>query len=149
MAGASLVLRHVNYTLRPFHSLWLYTMHRCAFGAAAIIAALPAFAQQRHFPANALRGEIVIVQPPEIRLNGQPSRLAPGARIHDALNAMQLSGSLVGQRLVVHYTRDHMGQPQEVWVLTAEEQAVRPWPVNDQQAAAWLFDAGAQRWTAR
>jgi hypothetical protein len=35
----------------------------------------------RNFPATALRGEIVITQPPELLLNRQPARLAPGARI--------------------------------------------------------------------
>lgn len=122
-------------------------MHRCVIAAVAIIAALPAFAQQRRFPATALRGEIVVLLPPEITLNGRAARLAPGARIRDAQNMMQLSGVLVGQKLVVNYTRDALGQPLDVWVLTAEERAVKPWPINDLQAAAWSFDADAQRWT--
>lgn len=122
---------------------------RLIWGAAVIIAALPAFAQQRLFPATALRGEIVVVMPPEIRLNGRPAQLAPGARIRDTQNMMQLSGTLAGQRLIVHYTRDHLGQPLDVWVLTDQERAVRPWPVNEQQLATWFFDADAQRWTPR
>lgn len=124
-------------------------MLRCVLGAALIAAVLPAVAQQRPFPATALRGEIVVTQPPEVLLNGRPARLAPGARIRDAQNMYQLSGTLVGQRLLVHYTRDHMGQPQEVWILRPEEAAVRPWPVNEQQLATWFFDADAQRWIPR
>lgn len=122
-------------------------MFRCAIAAVALAAALSAAAQApRPFPASALRGELVITQPPEIRLNGQPARLAPGARIRDAQNLLQTSGSLVGQRLVVHYTRDNLGQPLEVWVLTPAEFARQPWPVNEQQAKTWSFDAAAQQW---
>jgi hypothetical protein len=124
-------------------------MHRCVLLLAAL-AALPAFAQSpRSFPANALRGELVVVLPPEVRLNGQPARLAPGARILDQHNLLQLSGSLVGRKLVVHYTRDEFGQPLQVWVLTQAEFARQPWPVTDAQAKTWLFDAAAQHWTPR
>lgn len=122
-------------------------MIRCALVAAACAATLPAFAQAtRTFPANALRGEIVVTLPPEIQLNGKPARLAPGARIVDERNLLQLSGALVGKRLVVHYTRDNAGQPQQVWILTPAERARQPWPVNDQEQRGWLFDAAGQRW---
>ncbi len=124
-------------------------MIRCALTVATLMATLPAFAQvaPRTFPASALRGEIVVTQPPEILLNGQPARLAPGARIIDAQNLLQLSGTLVGQRLVVHYTRDGAGQPHQVWILTPEERAKQPWPTTDEQARAWFFDPAAQAWS--
>lgn len=122
-------------------------MLRCALTAALLLAALPAFAQApRHFPANALRGEIVVKLPPEVELNGQPARLAPGARIVDERNLLQLSGALVGKRLVVHYTRDNAGQPQQVWILTPAERARQPWPVSDQEQRSWFFDPAGQRW---
>lgn len=129
-------------------------MLRCvlvtAASAAALLAAAPAAAQTpRTFPATALRGEILVTQPPEIRLNGQPARLAPGARLFDERNQQQLSGALVGRKLVVHYTRDAMGQPLNVWVLTPEELARRPWPTTEAQARAWFFDPAAQHWTPR
>lgn len=125
-------------------------MLRCALAAVAFAAALPAFAQApRTFPASALRGELVVTLPPEVKLNGQVTRLAPGARIRDTQNLLQTSGSLVGQRLVVHYTRDNLGQPLEVWILTPAEFANQPWPVNEQQRQAWFFDAAAQKWTKR
>jgi hypothetical protein len=120
-----------------------------AFGAPP-----PAFAQTlvaqaaspRSFPATALRGDLRITQPPQAVLNGQAVRLAPGARIRGVDNMMQLSGSLVNQRLLVHYTVDISGQLRDVWVLTPAE-AARPWPVTPQQAQAWRFDPGTQTWS--
>ena len=51
-------------------------MLRCALVLMfALFAALPAQAQ-RLFQANALRGELVVTQPPEALLNGKPMRLA-------------------------------------------------------------------------
>jgi hypothetical protein len=124
-------------------------MYRCAFLAAVCtVAAMPAAAQEpRNFPASALRGEISITQPPELSLNGQPARLAPGARIRGQNNLLLLSGALVGQRLVVHYTRDPSGNLLDVWVLTQAELARRPWPTTPEQAAAWSFNPDAQVWS--
>ena len=108
----------------------------------------PAAAQSlRPFPADALRGEMVVLQPPEIALNGRPARLAPGARIRGPNNLMQLSGGLVGQRLVVHYTLDPTGSLLNVWILTAEEFTRQPWPTTPAQAAAWFFDPSSQTWS--
>jgi hypothetical protein len=123
-------------------------MIRCVALAVAALAALPALAQApRNFSAQALRGELVVVQPPEVRLNGQPARLAPGARIRDQNNLVQLSGSLVNQRFVVNYTRDLSGQLLDVWLLTPAERARQPWPTNAADAAAWRFNAAAQTWS--
>jgi hypothetical protein len=115
---------------------------------AAALAATPVLAQTtRTFPADALRGEITVALPPEILLNGRPARLAPGSRIFDAHGLVQLSGSLVGQRFVVHYTRDNAGQPLTVWILTPAERAKQPWPATEAQARSWHFDAASQTWT--
>lgn len=122
-------------------------MIRCALLAAALFAAVPAFAQTRPFPASALRGEIIFTQPPEILLNGQPARLAPGARIRDTQNMLQLTGRVAGLRLMVNYTVDKLGQPLDIWVLTVDETARRPWPTTVEQAQAWTFDPGAQTWS--
>ncbi|MBI5721776.1 MAG: hypothetical protein HZC37_29230 [Burkholderiales bacterium] len=116
--------------------------------AAAAFVALPAAAQQpRNFPATALRGEIVLLQPPELLLNGRPARLSPGARIRGENNMMMVSGALANQRLLVHYTVDLSGLLGEVWVLTADERARQPWPTTREQAAAWTFDPVGQTWT--
>jgi len=127
-------------------------MLRCAFLSALTLFAVagPAAAQmQRNFPANALRGELVIVQPPDVRLNGQAARLAPGARIHGQDNLLKMSGTLIGQRLVVNYTRELSGLVLDVWILTPAEQAKRPWPTTEAQAKAWAFDPLAQAWNPR
>ncbi len=114
--------------------------------ATLLLLALPLIAQARPFPADALRGELVVTAPPEVRVNGQPQRLAPGTRIRDADNRQVLSGTLVGQKRLVHYTRSADGLLREVWLLTPAEAAVQPWPRTPAEAAAWRFDPLAQRW---
>ena len=123
-------------------------MIRCVTLAAALIAcALPAAAQmQRNFPANALRGELVVLQPPDVQLNGRPARLAPGARIRGDNNLLVVSGAIANRRLWVHYTLDTGGQLLDVWVLTATE-LTRPWPSTPEQARAWAFDPALQSWS--
>jgi len=121
-------------------------MLRCVVLAAAF-AALPAAAQmQRNFPANALRGELVVVQPPLVQLNGKPAQLAPGARIRSETNMLAMSGALVGQRWPVHYTRDVNGDLFDVWLLTPAERA-KPWPTSPEQAAKLVFDPIGQTWS--
>ena len=75
----------------------------------------------RPFPANALRGTLQVTQPPELLLNGRTARLSPGARIRGVNNLLVMSGSLVGQSLVVNYVRDAQGMVHEVWLLNATE----------------------------
>jgi hypothetical protein len=81
--------------------------------------------------ANAQRGVLLVTAPPEVLLDGQPARLAPGARIRDRNNLLVVSGALIGQQLVVRYTRDPLGLLREIWVLTPAEAAVgmQPPPV--------------------
>jgi len=125
-------------------------MYRCALAAlAATVLIAPAAAQvQRAFPATALRGTIVMSDPPDITLNGKAARLAPGARIRDQNNMLQTTGTLSGQRLVVNYTlEDTSGLINNVWVLRTEEAAVRPWPTTPQEAQTWTFDPATQTWT--
>ncbi len=131
-------------------------MNRCArrtFVAATLLGlALPfttmAGAQSlRSFPANALRGELVVTEAPELLLNRRPARLAPGARIRGTDNLLVMSGAIVGQRFTVHYTVDISGLVMEVWILTEQEKAKRPWPTTPEQAAGWSFDPVAQEWS--
>ena len=125
-------------------------MYRCAL---AIIAATcivaPAAAQpfQRTFPQDALRGSLTVVSPPEILLNDQPTRLAPGSRIRTPQNLIELSGALVGLKFLVHYTVDTYGLVKDVWILTPEETARKPWPTTTLEAQAWTFDWQSQTWT--
>ena len=125
-------------------------MYRCVLAAAVAACALaaPAAAQvSRQFPRDALRGELLVTAPPEAALNGAPVRLAPGARVRGADNLVVLSGTIVGQKLLVHYTLDASGQLRDVWILRPDELARVPWPTTPQQAAAWAFDPIAQVWT--
>jgi hypothetical protein len=122
-------------------------MLRCALVLMfALVAALPVQAQ-RVFQANALRGELVVTQPPEAMLNGKPMRLAPGARIRNPSNMIQLSGSLLGQKLAVNYTLDPAGELRDVWILSEAELAKKPWPATAEQAQTWVFDSTMQRWS--
>ena len=102
---------------------------------------------QRGFPANALRGEIAFGQPPEVLLNGQPARLAPASRIRGTNNLLLMSGAVMGQKAVVHYTLDPLGLVLDVWILTDVERARQPWPTKAAEARAWSFDPVAQVWT--
>jgi hypothetical protein len=122
-------------------------MLRCAFALLfAVAVSLPAQAQ-RVFQATALRGELVITQPPEALLNGKPVRMSPGVRIRNPMNMIQLSGSLLGQKLAVHYTLDPAGELRDVWILTEAELAKRPWPSTPAQARTWVFDSSLQQWS--
>ena len=100
--------------------------------SASALAALPAAAQTatpavRNFPAAALRGELVVTQPPVITLDGKAERLTPGARIHGLDNLLVPSATLVNQPLTVNYLRDGAGQVHEVWLLnSAEARLKRP-----------------------
>jgi len=118
--------------------------------ALTVVACLvaPAAAQvQRAFPQNALRGAIVIGVAPDILLNDQRARLAPGARIRDQNNMSVVPGALTGGRYLVNYSVDTAGLVKEVWILRPEEAAVKPWPTTPAEAEAWSFEPGAQIWT--
>lgn len=116
----------------------------------ALLAGAAALAQtSRPFPAAALRGELQITQAPEALLNGQPVRLSPGARIRGTNNMLQMSAALTGVPLLVNYTREPSGGVHDVWILTAEEAARKPWPSSPQEAQSWEFNPAAQTWTRR
>jgi hypothetical protein len=132
-------------------------MHRCAPAAAALAAALllalpaaPALAQvDRHFPANALRGQAVFQPPPALQLNGRDARMAPGVRVRNERNMIVMPATLMGGKADVDYTLDMFGQVKEIWILTDDERAKQPWPRTPQEAAAWVFDYDTQTWSKR
>ena len=108
-------------------------MNRCTsylLSALLLAASLPALAQNdapgdtlpgRQFPKAVLRGDMVVLAPPEITLDGKPERLSPGARIRGTDNLLVMSGALVNQKLAVNYLREAAGQVHQVWILTEEE----------------------------
>jgi hypothetical protein len=124
-------------------------MLRCVLACVALAATSAAAAQSvnRNFPATALRGELVLQQPPEALLNGMPARLSPGARIRGTNNMLVMSGAIIGQPRVVHYTLDDQGLVHLVWILSDAELAKKPWPVTLQQQKTWAFDPVGQTWS--
>ena len=130
-------------------------MLRCALKACLAVAmplllADGAAAQtSRPFPVTALRGTLQVLQPPDVLLNDQADRLSPGARIRGTNNMLQMSGALVGVKLLVHYTREPSGLVHDVWILTADEADRKPWPTTPEQALRWDFSPAAQTWTRR
>jgi hypothetical protein len=125
-------------------------MFRSLLAAAAVaVFAAPAAAQEaRPFPPTALRGELVVQQPPIVSVNGEEARLAPGARIRGRDNLLVMSASVVGVPLLVHYTIDDSGLVKDVWVLRDDE-AAKSWPTTREQAARWAYDPATQTWTRR
>ncbi len=120
--------------ISPPHSLWTHTMNRCLLPTGLIavllfslspLSLVHAQAVQREFPAKALRGSMVIVQPPLVAMDDKPTRLAPGARILDTSNRLVQSATLVNQELTVNYTLDLRGQVHQVWLLSEAEAKVK------------------------
>ena len=77
----------------------------------------------REFPAAAKRATLAVTRPPEVLLNGNPERLAPGVRIRGLTNATVMSATLVGETYIVNYVREPQGLIKEVWLLTEREVA--------------------------
>ena len=96
-----------------------------------LLGASTSFAQEpatRQFPAQALRGTLVVQQPPAITVDGEPARLSPGSRIREANNTFVLSAALVDrEKLTVNYPLEPNGLVHDVWILTeAEARLKRP-----------------------
>lgn len=79
----------------------------------------------REFPTLAVRGVIQIVAPPIVLLDGKPDRLSPGVKIRSPKNMLLMSGALVGEQMLVNFTRDSAGLIHEVWVLSPEEATLK------------------------
>ncbi len=105
-----------------------YLLVALLLAACASLISLPATAQideakanVRPFPKTAVRGELVILMPPEVAIDGKPDRLSPTVRIRDASDKLVLSGSLANQSLAVNYLRDNIGLIHHVWILSSDE----------------------------
>jgi len=102
----------------------------------------------RRFTANTLRGDFVMLAFPNIQLNGQPARMAPGSRIFGDTNLLQQPGSLVGPHYLVNYRlEESSGLVMDVWILNPAEAANKFWPRNPQEAAKLKFDWETQTWS--
>jgi hypothetical protein len=124
-----------------FNSLWMYTMNRCLLAMLALGLSSSLLAQSqlseplpvneqplqtgvpglRKFPANALRGKMVVVQTPEILIDGKRERLSPGSRIRDPQQRLVMSASVTNVELTVNFVRNPLGEVHEVWILTQAE----------------------------
>jgi hypothetical protein len=125
------------------------TMYRCALVAvfAAGVHATAAAQMLRAFPPDALRGAMVFGDYPAILLNGRATQLAPGARVRGADNMNLMTPGIVGAKLLVHYTLDlGTDRVKDVWILTPDEAAVKPWPTTLVEAQAWSFDPNTRTW---
>ena len=129
------------------------TTYRCAAlplvaALATLCVAAPAAAQSRVFNQNTLRGAIVFGDDRQLKLNGRLTSLTPGARVRDQNNTIVLAASLSGAKFLVNYTLDMGGeQVREVWILTPDEAAMRPWPTTLQEAQTWVYDATTMTWS--
>ena len=75
----------------------------------------------RNFPVGTLRGRFMVVNAPEIQLDGEAKQLSPGARIYSAPRRLVMPAYLTGENLLVNYKLDPYGRVSEVWILTPEE----------------------------
>lgn len=98
-------------------------MRRLAACCLAVMMALPAFAIDRPFPANILRGKFTPGYYPDITLDGKARQLSPSARIFNQDNRIDMPAAVRGSDLVVNYTVDGMGYIDRIWILTADEAA--------------------------
>ena len=127
-------------------------MHRrlVLLTALTVAIATPVCSQElaREFPRTALRGKVDFTGPPAVVLNGAPSRLAPGARLHGTDNLLVLPTTLTGSSHTVHYTiEDTTGMIKELWILREAERKNKPWPKTIEERQAWNFNPATQTWT--
>ena len=107
----------------------------CCVATLLAATAWPALAQTtavvsiRQFPPKAMRGTLRVVAPPDVAMDGKADRLSPGSRIRGANSMMVMSAALVGQTVVVNYTREPNGMIHDVWVLSPDEIRLLPVPV--------------------
>ncbi len=91
----------------------------------------------------------VSATPPIISMNGQPTRLSPGARIRDTNNMLVLSGALAGQTVYTVYKNDPSGNVHEVWLLTQAEYARLGGTTPEGDGVRRFYELLAFIWNAR
>jgi hypothetical protein len=113
-------LRH-EWVHRIAHRILLALLVVCVGALVSFPHTTLAQSMVRPFPADAKRGVMEVQAGPSILINGAAERLSPGARIRGVNNLVVMSGQLIGQKMVVNYTRDTLGSVHQVWVLTSLE----------------------------
>lgn len=98
-------------------------MRRLSALLLSAVALAPAWAIDRPFPANILRGKFTPGYFPDITLDGKARQLSPAARVFNQDNRIEMPAALRGKDLVVNYTQDAMGNIDRIWILTEDEAA--------------------------
>lgn len=126
--------------LLPATALWPAVAHAQAEGEPTQNEALLG---GRNFPVGTLRGKLMVIDAPEIVLDGQPDRLSPGTRIRNAQSMLVMPAALIGQNLLVNYTRDAAGLVRDVWILSPDEARAERASVERPLLNFWPFVATA------
>jgi len=92
-----------------------------------------AMAFDRPFPQDVKRGKMTPAAHPHIVIDGKPRAMAPGGRIWNQDNLIEMPAALRGRDLAVNYTETDDGQIDRVWILTPQEASE---PVADQRKRA-------------
>lgn len=126
-------------------------MYRCALAAVVVAASFhtPASAQTvRAFPPGTLRGAMVFGDIPAVSLNGHATQLSPGSRVRGADNMAVMPPAIAGSKLLVHYTVEPGSNlVKDVWILTPDEAAIKPWPTTLEEARTWAYNPTTRSWT--
>ncbi|MFM9922262.1 hypothetical protein VLK31_04670 [Variovorax sp. H27-G14] len=93
----------------------------------------------RNFPIGTLRGKFMVVDAPDVELDGKVDRLGAGARIRSPQNMLVMPGAIIGQKYLVNYTRDAAGLLREVWILTPDEAMARRESLDKPLLNIWPF----------
>ncbi|WP_194724539.1 hypothetical protein [Noviherbaspirillum malthae] len=101
--------------------MWLRPLLLLLLSLLSIATLSTAHAFERPFPAHAKRGKMTPASFPDIVIEGKTRQLAPGARIWNEDNLLQMPASLRGSGLTVNYTEDANGHIDRVWILTSAE----------------------------
>ncbi|HEY2256173.1 MAG TPA: hypothetical protein VGI11_11085 [Variovorax sp.] len=97
----------------------------------------------RTFPVGTLRGSFMVVNAPQIELDGNAEQLAPGARILSADRMLVMPAAITGQKLLVNYRRDAAGMVHEVWILTPGEADAKRASADKPLLNFWPFVANS------
>ncbi|WP_345060588.1 hypothetical protein [Acidovorax lacteus] len=96
---------------------------------------------ERTFPDAARRGALQIAPGPQVLLNGQVVRTAPGLRLFSPQNTLVMLHTVVGQSFRVNYVIEHAtGMLLTAWILT-EGEAARPRPTPAGSSPGAVMDA--------
>jgi hypothetical protein len=102
----------------------------------AALMAVPALAFERPFPPAALRGKMTPGYAPDVTIDGKPRQLSPSSRIFNQDNMIEMPAALRGSNIVVNYTVDGAGDIDRIWILTADEAALKVRTAAEVAAAA-------------